>query len=606
VYADDVSPEDPFPEALFADDELPEDPFPEALFADVLFADAAASSTDGRGPRTPRPALADRIAAARALLTADLTADSPGLIDQTHAFENIKSMLAGQQARLSVAFEIRHRQEQAELGTQSGPGQANRGSLPAEDLGKKRPKEHGLGAAEQIALARGESPNRGGRLLGMSKALVTEMPHTLAALDTGQLNEERAMYVVKETACLTVADRTAVDAELAADTGTFTGAGTRTVIATVRAAATRRDPRSVTQRASHAVSDRSVSLRPAPDCMTYLTALLPAHQGVAVYTALTRHADTLHAAGDPRSLGQIKADTLVERTTGTPGGITGIEINLVITDRTLLQGDSEPARLTGYGVVPATWARNLLNQEQTPEHPQAQGQEPRTGGSNTSDPTTSDSDTGQKDAAQELKIWLRRLYTAPETGDLVAMDSRRRLFPAPLRRFIQIRDDTCRTPYCDAPIRHHDHIVPWHDSGTTTLANGAGLCEACNHTKELPGWKTQPRPGHRHTIELTTPTGHTYHSTAPPLPGSRLPGTGPAGTSGGEKPTCPEPACPEPGQLEPAGERNQPARNQPARNQPASLNSQPEQSGPTPQPVKRRRIYRRRGTRPREKLAPTS
>jgi hypothetical protein len=82
----------------------------------------------------------------------------------------------------------------------------------------------------------------------MSKALVKEMPHTLAALDTGQLNEERAMYVVKETACLSVDDRTAVDEELAADTGTFTGAGTRAVIAATRAAATRRDPRSVTQR----------------------------------------------------------------------------------------------------------------------------------------------------------------------------------------------------------------------------------------------------------------------------------------------------------------------------------------------------------------------
>jgi hypothetical protein len=46
------------------------------------------------------------------------------------------------------------------------------------------------------------------------------------------------MYVVKETACLTVADRSAVDEELAADTGTFTGAGTRTVIAAVRTAAT--------------------------------------------------------------------------------------------------------------------------------------------------------------------------------------------------------------------------------------------------------------------------------------------------------------------------------------------------------------------------------
>jgi hypothetical protein len=518
-------PEDPFPEALFADR-----PFDEDLFADIPFDDGVPFTAATTWHASAGACVQDPATTSGSFPpAADLTADNAGLIDQIHVYENFKCWAAGQQARLSVTFEARLRQEQADLGAH-----ADRPPLAAEDLGKDRTKEHGLGAAEQVALARGESPNRGQRLLGTAKALV-QMPHTLAALDTGQLNEERAMYVVKETACLTVADRTAVDEELAADTGTFTGAGTRAVIATVRAAATRRDPRSVTQRASHAVSERSVSLRPAPDCMTYLTALLPAHQGVAVYTALTRHADTLHAAGDPRSLGQIKADTLVERTTGTPGGITGIEINLVITDRTLLQSDSEPARLTGYGVVPATWARNLLNQEPTPEHPQAQGQEPRTGGPNTSDPTTSDSTTGQKDAAQELKIWIRRLYTASGTGDLVAVDSRRRLFPPKLRRFIQIRDDTCRTPYCDAPIRHHDHIIPWHNDGPTSLSNGAGLCEACNHTKELPGWKAQPRPGPRHTIELTTPTGHTYRSTAPPLPGGRLrtseqPGTSEAGT----------------------------------------------------------------------------
>ena len=79
-----------------------------------------------------------------------------------------------------------------------------------------------------------------------------------------------------------------------------------------------------------------------------------------MYAALTRHADTLRNAGDPRTRGQLMTDTLVERTTGTPGGITGIELQLVMTDRTLLQGDSEPARLPGYGIVPAGWARDLL------------------------------------------------------------------------------------------------------------------------------------------------------------------------------------------------------------------------------------------------------
>ncbi|GAB2714294.1 hypothetical protein GCM10027038_10660 [Arthrobacter bambusae] len=280
--------------------------------------------------------------------------------------------------------------------------------------------------------------------------------------------------------------------------------GDKAIIAAARAAAYRRDPRSVTQRASHAATERHVSLRPAPDTMTYLTALLPVAQGVAVHAALTRHADSLRSGGDTRTPGQIMADALVERTTGTPGGICGVEVQLVMTDRTLFQGDSEPARLPGYGIVPAGWARTLLTTGQ-----------PAAG------------EPGQLAQDQDLKVWLRRLFMAPGTGDLVAVDSRARLFPAGLRRFIQARDDTCRTPYCDAPIRHFDHIIPWHDGGPTSRANGAGLCEACNHTKELPGWTAQTgaattQHGTRHVFDIRTPTGHHHRSTAPPPPGTGL------------------------------------------------------------------------------------
>jgi hypothetical protein len=315
-----------------------------------------------------------------------------------------------------------------------------------------------------------------------------------------------------------------VDEELAADTGTFDGAGDRAIVAAAKAAAYRRDPRSVTQRASHGSAERCVSLRPAPDTMTYLTALLPVAQGVAVYAALSQQADTLRSDGDSRSRGQIMADALVERTTGTPGGISGVEIQLVMTDPTLFQADSEPARLAGYGTVPAGWARTLIRAREA-----ADGQDLNDGGSTAGQKPKPGETTG----GQELNIWLRRLYTAPGTGELVAMDSRARLFPPGLRRFIQARDDTCRTPYCDAPIRHHDHIIPWHIGGTTSLANGAGLCEACNHTKEKPGWGAQPRPGPRHTLKLQTPTGHSYHSTAPPLPGTSIGAAGGAGTSAG-------------------------------------------------------------------------
>ena len=131
--------------------------------------------------------------------------DSAGIIDRIRELEDLKSAASAEQARLAVAFDLLQRREQAAAG------------VPAEKLGA------GIGA--QIALARRESPARGGRLLGLAKALVTEMPHTLAALQTGQLNEWRATLLVRETACLTAADRAAVDAELAADTGHAAGHG---------------------------------------------------------------------------------------------------------------------------------------------------------------------------------------------------------------------------------------------------------------------------------------------------------------------------------------------------------------------------------------------
>ncbi len=433
-----------------------------------------------------------------ALLGSIPLGDSSGeLIDQIRGLEDLKCAITGLQARIAVAFDLAQRQEQAAAGVPTA--------------------EQGQGVGAQVALARRESPNRGSRLLGFAKAVVTEMPRTLAALESGQLNEWRATLLVKETACLSVEDRCAVDEELAPDTGTFEGKGDRAIIASAKAAAYRRDPRSVAQRASHAATERTVSLRPAPDTMTYLTALLPVAQGVAAYAALTRTADSARSSGDSRPRGQVMADTLVERVTGTPGGFSGINLDLVMTDRTLFQGDSEPARLKGYGIVPAEWARTLLGERQVGERQVGERRVGERQAAEASGLATGQEGTSEPDP--DFNVWLRRLYTAPGTGELLSMDSKARVFPARLRRFIEARDDTCRTPYCDAPIRHIDHVVPWHSGGTTTLNNGAGLCEACNHTKENPGWTAKITPGGVHTLRMSTPTGHSYESTAPPLPG---------------------------------------------------------------------------------------
>ncbi|WP_235036405.1 HNH endonuclease, partial [Arthrobacter sp. 18067] len=218
----------------------------------------------------------------------------------------------------------------------------------------------------------------------------------------------------------------------------------------------------------------------------------------------------------------------------------GINLDLVMTDRTLFQGDAEPARVKGYGIVPSEWARTLVGAGETasPGHRRTAGVEPAPRQKRPPVPDPSppqgfgsppdrDAPPGRdvprvRDAPpeqdREFEIWVRRLYTAPTTGELLTMDSKARLFPPRLRRFIETRDDTCRTPYCDAPIRHIDHIVPWHSGGITTLSNGAGLCEACNHTKENAGWSANTVSGDVHTVELRTPTGHVYRSKAPPMP----------------------------------------------------------------------------------------
>jgi hypothetical protein len=115
---------------------------------------------------------------------------------------------------------------------------------------------------------------------------------------------------------------------------------------------------------------------------------------------------------------------------------------------------------------------------------------------------------------------LRRLFT-DRAGRLVSMETTRRCFTDAQREFLWLRDGVCATPYCEAPIRHADHIDPAADGGHTTLQNGQSLCEACNYAKQAAGWTTQrSRDG---TITVTTPTGHSYTSRAPDLPRTTAP-----------------------------------------------------------------------------------
>ncbi len=393
--------------------------------------------------------------------------DEAGLIDHLTALEELKSAVAAAQARITVALVNARTRREAARG------------VPAN--------RRCQGLASEIALAKRQSPHRGARDLGLAKALVHEMPHTLSSLTRGEISEWRATLVARETAVLSREHRRQVDEDLAPR---LAGMGDRMAAAEARKIGYRLDPGSALRRTRGANADRYVSIRPAPDTMCYLTGFLPVAQGVACKAALLRHADSLRAQGDTRSRGQIMADTMVERLTGRAEARAGaVEVQLLMTDGTLFGGADVPARVAGFGPIPATVAREIVREAD--------------------------------------RAWIRRLFTQPADSSLVAMDSRSRVFDGELRRFLLVRDEVCRTPWCDAPVRHVDHIVRAADGGETSADNGQGLCEACNYAKEAPGWRASRDRSLRHQVEVVTPTGHSYVSTPPDLPASDPPAPDP-------------------------------------------------------------------------------
>jgi Domain of unknown function (DUF222) len=372
-----------------------------------------------------------------------------------------------------------------------------------ESRERSAPQDAVRSVGSEVALARRESPALGDRFVGLARALVTELPETMTALTAGVIGERHAVEVAQQSATLSAEDRSELDRRLAPVLGRL---GVQGLGRAARRVAAELDAAAVVRRMEQAVRSRRVSVRPAPDGMAYLTVLAPMPEIVGAYAALRSRAAAVAGGQCPdeapggRAVGPVMADTATRLLSGrAPGQAQPVEVHLVMTDRSLLGvGDparsvAEPARVPGHGPLAAATARAWLR------------------------------------SAEDGSVWLRRLYTCPDGRDLVAMDSRRRVFTGLLRRMLVLRDDVCTTPWCESPIVHADHATPVREGGVTDFRTGNGRCARCNQVKEAPGWTVAvtrsglPRvPGHSngpHELRVTTPTGRTYRSQAPPITG---------------------------------------------------------------------------------------
>ena len=354
-----------------------------------------------------------------------------------------------------------------------------------------RPPFDAAPVADQVAFACRVSPSEGSRRLNTARDLRLDLPRTLTLLASGDIHDYTAQLIVAELRPLSRELRHRVDAEL--EQAGMAAMPPREAQALARKLVGRADPEAAVRRARTARSDRRVTCRPAPDTMAILSGLLPVEHGVACFAALKAHTDRLIAGGDPRTRGQLMADTLVQRLTGhTSAAAVPVEVQIVIPVEALLDEHSaEPAEVPGYGPLPAELVHELLDR--------AEGQS-----------------------------WWRRIFTAPTPAGgrtVVEVDRRRHRFPGrSARRFarhaariIQARDRCRRDPYCTAPIRHLDDIVRYAEAANP-CGNGRGVCERGNYVREMPGWTIELIDDHPHTTITTTPTGHSYLSRAPNPP----------------------------------------------------------------------------------------
>ncbi len=388
-------------------------------------------------------------------------------IDRIALLERLRAVTAALQAAESVKF------AQSQVAEQL-----------AADV---HPDAIGRGIAEQIALACRIAPVMAARRLETARAWWFELPDTYSQLSAGELSERVAEVVVSETRHLDPDTRRQVDRRLAA--AGMSKLGFKAAASCARKISYEADREGYVQRGRTERKHRRVGISPAPDTMAVLTGYLPVEQGIACYTALRQQADTAVATADGRTRDQIMADTLVERVTGqTTAGDVNIELQLIMPlDALIDPDDSSAAVIPGYGPLPGGLALEIL-------------------------------------ATTKGRKWWRRLFTGPNSqadrrGPIVGGDPSRRCFDGWLAKLIRLRDQTCRDPFCDAPIRHIDHIIRYSDGGLTTYINGRGECKRGNLVREMPGWRIKLLDcgfhSGPHAIMITTPTGHHYRSRAP-------------------------------------------------------------------------------------------
>jgi len=342
----------------------------------------------------------------------------------------------------------------------------------------------------ELATRMGVSERTMESLIGYARVLVGDLPETLRRLRNGRFTERHARIMADETVGLDADERAEFERRALPHAEELTAQKFARKARTLRELIHARD---LDERHRAAKEDREIRLTPAPDGMAWLSIYLPAIAGVAAYSRLER---IVKGTDDPdRTQAQIRVDAFIdimldegavlppaeeETSFRSPTIHRGIrpDVHITVPVLGLLGKDETPATLDGYGPISIEAAAELAGNA-----------------------------TG-----------FLRILTHPETGIALSFGRERYEVPTGLKRYLRVRDETCRFAGCNrAAVRCDlDHTTAWEDGGETTACNLAHLCRGHHSLKHETRWSVAQARDGSGELTWTSPLGQ-EHVTRPAI-----------------------------------------------------------------------------------------
>lgn len=312
--------------------------------------------------------------------------------------------------------------------------------------------------------------NAANQELELASDLLDRLPTVLEALKRGRIDLRRARVLCQETAHLDEPQARMVCERVLERAENMTGPQ---LAALVRRLCVEIDPDSPRKRHDQAGKDRGVWSRLTETSTAEITAwgLCPVRVARVMnrVESIARH---LATGSETRTLDQIRADIFLDLLEGNHSdtyrrGVTDIRVELT----TLLNLDEKAVEIAGFGPV-------------------------------------------VKDVLARIDPDNRWQMVVTDQGQVIDTVVIRRRPTGPMRRQVEVRDQTCIFPGCRMPATNCDldHRIPYAEGGLTHPDQLAPLCRYDHVTRHKAGWTHRRNPDGSHTWH--SPLGATY--TRPP------------------------------------------------------------------------------------------